>query len=71
MIQRRLAPSGMCPLPGGLEAGSAWRYVSPVRRFCCCNSGLSDLACVNYKAFGDTSKVGLLVFLELSSERIP
>jgi len=28
-------------------------------------------ASVIYKAFGDASKVGLLVFLELSLERIP
>ncbi|QCD94684.1 hypothetical protein DEO72_LG5g2769 [Vigna unguiculata] len=30
---RRLAPGGTCPPPGGLEAGSAWRHVSPAKRF--------------------------------------
>ena len=30
---RRLAPGGTCPPPDGLEAGSAWRHVSPARRF--------------------------------------
>jgi len=30
-----------------------------------------DSECVIYKAFGGASKVGLLVFLELSLERIP
>ena len=29
------------------------------------------LVCVIYKAFGDDSKLSLLVFLELSSEHIP
>jgi len=37
---RRLVPCGTCPPLGGLEAGSTWRYVSPARRFCCCNLGL-------------------------------
>jgi len=32
---------------------------------------LAGSAGVIYKAFSDASKVGLLVFLELSSERIP
>jgi len=26
------ALGGTCPPPGGLEAGSAWRHVSPARR---------------------------------------
>jgi len=59
------------PPLSGLEAGSAWRYVSPAKRFWCCILGLLDSTCVIYQAFGGASKVGLLVFLELSSERIP
>jgi len=31
------APSGTRPPPGDLEVGSAWRYVSPARWFCCYN----------------------------------
>jgi len=30
---RRCAPGGTQHPPGGLGAGSAWRYVSPARRF--------------------------------------
>ena len=44
---------------------SAWRYVSPARRFYYSNIGVVDSVGVIYKAFGDASKVGLLVFLEL------
>jgi len=39
--------------------------VSPARRFYCNNIGVLDSVGVIYKAYGDASKVGLLVFLEL------
>ena len=52
-------------LPCGLEAGNAWQYVSPARRFYCNSIGVVDSVGVIYEAFGDASKVGLLVFLEL------
>ena len=52
-------------------SGTAWRHVSPARRFYYCSLELLDSAGVIYKDFGDASKVGLLVFLELSSKRIP
>jgi len=52
-------------LLGGLEAGSARRYVSPAKQFYCSSIGVVDSVGVIYKAFGDASKVGLLVFLEL------
>ena len=44
---------------------SACRYVSPARRFYCSNISVLDFVGVIYKAYGDASKVGLLVFLEL------
>jgi len=46
-------------------SGSAWRYVSPARRFYCSSIGVVDSVGVIYEAFGDASKVRLLVFLEL------
>jgi len=64
----------------------SWRYVSLARQFrswqclavcvpCQANLRLqpwvAESTCVIYKAFGDASKVGLQVFLELSSKRIP
>ena len=62
-----------------------WRYVSPARRsgsgclavrvprqvILLLQLWVVGSASVIYKAFSDASKVGLLVFLELSSERIP
>jgi len=63
-----------------------WRYVSPARRskngqhLAVCvprqvilllQLWVAGSAGVIYKAFSDASKVGLLVFLDLSSERIP
>jgi len=53
-------PSGTRPPPGGLEVGSAWRYVSPAKRSCCCSCELLGFRCTTYKAFGDPHKVGLL-----------
>ncbi|QCD99947.1 hypothetical protein DEO72_LG7g1234 [Vigna unguiculata] len=32
-VQRHYAPGGMCPPPGGLESGSAWRLVSSAKQF--------------------------------------
>jgi len=46
-------------------SGSVWWYVSPARRFYCSSIGVLDSVSVIYKAYGDASKVGLLMFLEL------
>ncbi|QCE03409.1 hypothetical protein DEO72_LG8g1433 [Vigna unguiculata] len=51
--------------------GAVWkraapdRYVSPARRFYCSSIGVLDSVGVIYKAYGNASKMGLLVFLEL------
>ena len=50
---------------GGLEAGSAWRYVSPARRFYCNNIGVFTLDVRDLQTFSDALNIGLLVFLEL------
>ena len=69
----------------GPEALGSWRYASPVRWFgsgqCLAVRVPRQVILllqfwvvvsvgVIYKTFGDASKVGLLVFLELSSEHI-
>ncbi|QCE03564.1 hypothetical protein DEO72_LG8g1589 [Vigna unguiculata] len=51
-----VAPGSMCPPPDDFATATLGCWVS---------------TCVIYRAFSDVSKVGLLVFLELSSERIP
>jgi len=48
-----------------MGAGSAWRHVSPAKRFVLLQLGNFDFICVIYKASSDALKVGLLVFLEL------
>ncbi|QCD83141.1 hypothetical protein DEO72_LG2g3484 [Vigna unguiculata] len=69
-----------------LEAFGAWWHVSPARRsrswqrltvrvprqaILLLQRWVAGSVGVIYKASGDASKVGLLVFLELSSKRIP
>jgi len=71
---------------GIYEALGAWRYASLARRsgswqrlaICVPRQAILQMQClvagfvgVIYKVSGDASKVGLLVFLELSSKRIP
>jgi len=58
-------------LPSGLEARNAGWYVSPARRLYCSSIGFLTLDVRDLQSFSDTLKVGLLVFLELSSEHIP
>jgi len=65
---RRWAPDDTRHSPGGLGDGSAWRHVSPARRFLVTAAWSVDFLGVTYKAFSDASKVGLLVFLELLLE---
>ncbi|QCD94048.1 hypothetical protein DEO72_LG5g2126 [Vigna unguiculata] len=52
MASEARAPGGR----GGLEAGSAWRYMPPARRFDCCSLRCWISECVIYKAFGGASK---------------
>jgi len=59
-----LAPSGTCHPPGCLEASSAWRQVSPARRFCCCNIGLLKLNAWSTRLFV-MLQGGIIGFLEL------
>jgi len=71
-IRGAFASGGTCPPPSGLEVGSTWRYICVPRQvILLLQLWVVGSAGVIYKAFSDASKVGLLVFLELSSERIP
>jgi len=56
--------------PSGLEAGSAWRYVSPTRRFYCSSIGVLIRDVRDLHSFSNALKVSLLMLLELSSECI-
>ena len=64
-ILRRCAPGGTRHPLGGLGADSAWRYVSPARRFVLLQLGNFGCEIVIYKTSSSALKVGLLVFLEL------
>jgi len=52
-------------LPGGLEAAEPGGTCPPPNNCYCSSIGDVDSVGVIYEAFGDASKVGLLVFLEL------
>ena len=55
---------------GGLEAATPGAMCPPPGDFTVATLGCWMCACVIYKTFGVASKVGLLVFLKLSSEFI-
>jgi len=62
----------MCPSLGDLEADNAWCLVSSARRHVLQHDGvLLVLSVHGLQGFGDTSKVSLLVFLELWLETYP
>jgi len=63
---RRLTPDSTCPLSSGLEAYFIQRLRSSARQYCRGrNYVLLALDVRGLQDFGDISKVGLLVFLEL------
>jgi len=63
---KRLAPGGTCPPPGDLEVSFAWRLKSsPCDNVKAKLGSLLVLDVRGLQGFGDASKVGLLVFLEL------
>jgi len=61
---RRYVPSGTRHRPGCLE-------VAVLGDFDATTLVYGIYVCMIYKTFGDASKVGLLVFLELSTKCIP
>ena len=70
-LRGALASGGTCP--PAKQSGSGQRLAVRVPRqvILLLQLWVAGSAGVIYKAFSDASKVGLLVFLELSLERIP
>ena len=69
-VLRHLAPGGTHHPPGNLEAAAPGGTCTPRQAILLLQCWVAGFVGVIYKASGDASKVGLLVFLELSSERI-
>jgi len=63
---RCYAPDNTRHLPGGLEVAAPSGTCPPLGDFIVATLGCWMSGCVIYKTFGVASKVGLLVFLELT-----